>query len=484
MLKQAVTAAALLAALNTAAEIVIDGQLMLQLQPNVVRRIDVPAPAGSSAAEPAAAGKEGAVGDMLTFINADVLHGQAVSVSGEHGLVWSHPDVEQTIAFKLTNLSKLKYADGPKPDVQPAVEQKFDRIQLTNGDELPGAIVTLDNENLVLRTRYGGDLRIRRTMIDCLRPGSKSGAAIYEGPGEDDWENNRSHGKGWSFRNGAYYANGSSGVIGKNFELPDLSNIEFDLQWKGHPNLYVYFYTDNPQNPGGNSYQFRVSGDYLTLQRYSANMGSRDMGNFNMNQLTARGKAHFSLRTDKEEKKIALFIDGSLAKQWEDNAEFAGKGKGVLFYASGGFIKLSGIRITHWDGRFESEAKTAKDEEEDVVVFVNNDKVTGKILTVADEKMQMQTAYAPLEIPVERITLIQFGKKNQERARRNRGDIRSYFKETDGFVTVQLHDIKEGKLTGSTENFGEADFDISTFRSVEFNIYDERKEAGDDNDNW
>ena len=59
-----------------------------------------------------------------------------------------------------------------------------------------------------------------------------------------------------------------------------------------------------------------------------------------------------------------------------------------------------------------------------------------------------------------------------------KGDIKAYFAD-GGHVTLDLKSIKDGKLVGSSENFGIGGFKTSAFSKILFNIYDDRH-SGDE----
>jgi hypothetical protein len=52
------------------------------------------------------------------------------------------------------------------------------RIGLTNGDEFPGNIVSLDDKILVLDTWYAGRISVPRSMLRRITPLSDSGPAV------------------------------------------------------------------------------------------------------------------------------------------------------------------------------------------------------------------------------------------------------------------------------------------------------------------
>jgi hypothetical protein len=49
------------------------------------------------------------------------------------------------------------------------------------------------------------------------------------------------------------------------------------------------------------------------------------------------------------------------------------------------------------------------------------------------------------------------------------GDVRAWFPE-GGRITFRMDDLKDGKFTGFSQQFGTAEFDISAFERIEMNL--------------
>jgi hypothetical protein len=416
--------------------------------------------------------------DGLNFISGDLFNGSLLNIT-EKGLVWKHPDATSDITFKQDNLDVINFGHVPVNYRKAGVSD----ISLTNGDRLFGTIDELNKDYLVLDTWYAGKLKIERPMIHSIASGVAVSKAIYEGPNNfEEWKvANRGS---WKFKDDYLYNTRQYGGIGKDVKLPDRSNIEFQVQYKDNLNFQVHFYTDRVNNTGGNCYQLVFNGRYCYIQRYSSQGGNAQLGNWNMSKL--KNKFKVSIRTDKEKKSILIIIDGKVVKQIKEEGEtdFAGKGTGLLFYSHQGSIKVSNIKVTEWNGVVTTNTtQETKAKAKDSIIFINKDTVTGVLKTIKDGKVLFETPFAPLTIPIDRISSITLGEEGHEKPRRNAGDVKLFFAEGAGRVTMKLKSILDSKIAGSSENFDKATFNLRAFNKMQFNIYTERK-AKKDEDDW
>lgn len=426
-----------------------------------------------SIAQPVAPGS-----DILTFLNKDRIHGTLLALKPTIA-TWRHTGVTAPIPFSMKDITSITVAMRSTAGTPPPSS-----VKLTNGDILVGRIVSLNKKILILDTPYSGKLSIRRSMLQSLQPNLTVSSVIYEGPTDiSKWKVGRSGNvKSWRFKKGAFYAS-SHYPIARDFpNLPDRANIQFDLAWKGHPQIYFSFYTDRLNQYYGNCYLLQISGASVYLQRYTKNGNSTNLGNINIQEFGnyTKTKARINMLVDKKTKTFTLLIDGKMVKQWTDGGDFAGKGKGLLFQPQGqSSLKVSGIRITHWDGTVPKASDSIDEQKQDLIRFANNDKVSGTLTAIADGSATFTTSYATLDVPLERVTDIALGTANAERSRRNKDDIRGIFSDA-GLITVQLLQLKDGQLSGKSENFGDIILPLSALKHIEFNIYKEKNDEEDD----
>ena len=184
------------------------------------------------------------------------------------------------------------------------------------------------------------------------------------------------------------------------------------------------------------------------------------------------GKSHITILVDKTKRTIAFLTEGNLVKQWTDPADFAGAGTYLMFQSQGqGVMRISNIVVADWDGEM-GDSNTLVAKQEDMIRFLNNDKVSGQLKGISKGVITFTTAFASLDVPLERAAQIEFASEKAERARRQAGDIRAYFVD-GGSITLALEKLDEQAIVGSSENFGKQTFARGAFRELRLHIYDE-----------
>lgn len=488
----------------------------------------VPPPVSSIAARPAATPTAATRPESVELLNGDIFSGDFLSYDAKDGLKWRHPSIKTPVDFDSKSISILKLKTATMPVT--AKRHSFN-IKMHNGDELNGDVTEVDANKVTLQTWYAGVLTIPRTAVKSITPRGKFGKLVYEGPdGIQGWvTGNRGlrgavNGAGiafpqvqlqlrvddvvadvagakiqfvpgiinqpiptananeWKFHNGGFVAAGAGAMIGRDFDTPDRINIEFDIHWQGYFSFQTLLFTDKFEQYGGNNYALQINASSCYLNRNSPERGGMRVGNNvigRTNLQAPKTSAHISIRVDKKEKLFALFVDDVLIQQWKDNQEFAGKGKGIMFVSqSAAPIKLSQIRIMEWDGAIAAAADQATGNgKEDFLRLGNSDTMSGTVKAYKDGKITFANSFAALEIPIERVGLIELATPAAKPAPlpgENRATFQGY-----GKVSFQLQTFKEGKVTLVSPTFGAAVFDASVFSAIEFNTDKSRTTVND-----
>ncbi|MEI6084340.1 MAG: hypothetical protein WCS70_08570 [Verrucomicrobiota bacterium] len=410
-------------------------------------------------------------GDTLKFRNGDRLQGALLSATAT-GLRWQADGAPAPILFEATNLAELQLAPRPPTNAR---QLHGWLVELTNGDQLTGDIVALDDQTLTLTTWYAGQLRLQRTMIKRLECRALAPVVIYSGPtGPSDW---KSSSAGWTYKQGKLYSRrGQSGVISKEVGLPAVANIEFDIAWRGQPYWAVGFYNA----AGLNGYQLSCNGNYLYLNRNN----QRNLeGNVQIAERGQRTKAHVTLRVNKPKKTIAVYFDNVLVKQWTDTTEFDGKGTALSFQSQGqADLRLANIVVSEWDGKLDSDPAPTRAPSEDLVRLSNGDKVSGALRSMTGREAGLTNSFAAVKIPLTKIAAIDFAGSTAATARRQATDVRAYFPDGTQF-TLALEQLDEKAFAGTTENCGRVNLPIDTFTRLRFNVSD-KSAASPEEDDW
>lgn len=431
--------------------------------------------------KPTPSSKPAEVHDVLEFLSGDRLRGNLEAVDPA-ALVWRHEAAADPIRFKLPALQAARLA--PPHESAPAGREES-LVHLTNDDTLSGTLISLDADKLLLDTWYGGTVSVRRAMVRRLIPNLKSQAVVYAGP--DDLANwstgERTAAGAWKLRGDTLVCYQQT-PIGREIEgWPDRARIDFDVAWENYPGFNICFYADSLQIYNNNGYMLQVSGSSLYFRRQQRNKGATNLWNENMekfNQSRTR-KAAFSLLVDRHKASFTLLVDGEVVRQWTDSNGFAGEGKGIVLQpqAMGG-MRFSNIRVSHWNGSVP-DTESKPDPAQDHLDFINRDTVSGALLSIADGKAKVKSSYGDVDVPLDRISQVTLSQDKLERARRNKEDIRALFSGTTA-VTFDLDRMDNGRLSGTSENFGAISVPLAALRQVEFNIYKKRAQDPVDED--
>jgi len=456
MKTRAFTILVLLAATPAWARIIVDDSAP---EPGPEPGIHVPAPAnGSDSQTPPQE-------DSLAFLNKDQLHGFLLAIDADGSLHWQSPEARDPIVFKSGEVAQIKL-DSHKP----AATTSEARIALTNGDILPGNIVSLDAQTLALDTWYAGRLSLPRAMLRSIMPMSDAANLEYTGPTSlDGWTVGRMDNPGsWSFKDGELIGS-SYGTIGRDVKLPDTSSVAFALTLQGNQQIGIGIYADHPDNTG-NCYMLQLSNGYAELQRFSRNTGSTVIGNAQMQNAIRHDKTQVELRTSKDKKSIWLLLDGKMVKQWTDPAEFNGGGGCIIFASQpGSVVRISDIKVSKWDGKFDESVSPSDRTSTDTVALANEDKVTGHLESIQDGKAKFASDYAELTIPLERIDELDLANAQAVKPKPAPTDVRAWLPD-GGSVTMQLTAWNAKTCTGTSPNFGTATFSPDAFAKIEFNL--------------
>ncbi len=421
--------------------------------------------------------------DALSFRNGDLLYGNLQSIDPADAILWQHPDTLQPIAFKPETVSEIQFGYREQPKFKAATPCQ---VRLINQDELAGDLVFGDTETIILETWYAGKIEIPRKLVQFIIPQLEEGPLRFAGPtGLEGWTMGQvtiavPNGGEWKYKSGGFYATRSASIA-RDLKLPDIAKIECDITWKGMLYLAIALYTDymHPVNLQSKETGPDFGGFYsLQLNNYTANLlpvtkndPLRYLGQASVQAFSQKNKIHMDIRVNKPKRAIALLVDGVLVKEWIDTEEFVGKGTGMRIVHQGqGSIKLSNLRVSEWNGQFEEKPSPTPNSKEDIAKLQNGDKVVGLLQTIRDGKMTFgPTGGTALDIPLNRVKLLEMAAQRAGRADEDKVDMRATFR-NGGSVSLHLEKWTEHEVVGSSPNFGKVTFNPLAFERVQFNL--------------
>lgn len=416
--------------------------------------------------------------DVIEFLGGDRLHGKIVGMEPGSGVEWERADVKAPIYFSTANVSSIRLATLDRTNQSGGSSDT--RVRLKDGSDFPAKLVSVEDATVKLDTWYGGVLDVKRSAVESIVIAREATGLLYEGPNSlEEWkqQNNR---EGWVFRNGGLVSSRSAWV-GKEFEdLPEKVRIDFELQWAGQLALMVSLMPESLEQYSSGSYTIQLNSGYVYMYRNTEN-GNQNLGQTQVNELRMRNKVKVGIRLDRKAKSIALLINDMLVKQWKETGKWVAEGKGLLFYGQGqGPVRISDLEISGWDGSIREGEDGESSLEADLVTLSNGDKVSGKLVGIRNGEIAFSTSFAQdLKIPMERVSKIDFAREETERPTPGPRMVRGHF-QGEGSLLFELKSLTREAADIATESFGEAILKPDAFKSLQFNLDQEKERDGDE----
>ncbi len=409
---------------------------------------------------------------IMELLDGSYLHGEIQNLTASDGLDWQHPLATSPVRFDLNNLSRIRLnaTSGITHQIQPEC-----RFEFTNGDLVYGNLIRLGQEEVTLKTWFGGEMTTGRDAVKRIAFLKSGYKVLYEGPnGIDDWILGQGQ-NGWTYADGKLRIK-NRGVLGRNFQLADSCNLSFDLEWDQPFQLSITLFTDtfNRFDYRQGSYIFFLSPQFVSFQRVQPGTGVLTLGQVRMEKLNGLSKARFSIRAHRETSKFAVYINDELVSTFRDSRGFVAQGKGISLASqlSASSFAVSNMLVTEWDGTDESDLSFEATDESDVLHLINQDKPKGEVVQILDEKIHFRLRKdRDIRIPVQRIKQIHFTSKDSETSppKSSPDRIRAHFA-GGGSLSFDLIQLNENQLEGTSEHFGSLTFTSSAIRQIEFNL--------------
>ena len=308
---------------------------------------------------------------LLSFTNGDQLHGRYLGFNEDRRLLWERDDLMAAPEFGLSNIRRIILRNGRPEAAVPVSTQ----VSTVHGDRIPGEIIALDDEQLVLETTFAGTIVIARDRVESLAPNPYGGRIFYQGPfAGDEWDSldpisrvversDRGDGddadgddeeSGWTHSGAAWYwpGKGSPTALVRRDGVPESMVLRCHVAWKSRISLAIAFHADfkrppmaeegedgeNPRqqprrfHPGdtgiysdffGNSYVLQLNPTHAMMFRVSVDDegGSsveRMQTSFNNVRLGDSGTALVEIRASRATGEISLFINDEFVAQWSE----------------------------------------------------------------------------------------------------------------------------------------------------------------------
>jgi len=446
----------------------------------------------------------------VRFSNDDRLTGSMESLTADL-LVWKSPLLDKPAPFFVKQVMEVNLP-GSLPEI--AVDHEA-LASLTNGDVVRGQLSSVTDEVISLDTSYAGRMNLNRLNVKSLKIQAHS-AALYRGPsGMEGWKTTGSK-PAWTYGGGAFRSDAQGG-IGKEDVLPEECSISFDTAWKGDSfGFKVLIFSKDitrdasrSESSSGYEFAFQRGGFFVRNGKTSIPLGNGQAQEFLENE-----KVRLEIRASQKTGKLCLVINDRVAEVWTDPDFKKGVfGGGLQFISLGNMpIRISGIVVSAWDGVVEQmpdpqpgggmlgfrggmrfgvggmhmpgNKPPVKEKTKDGrMELANGDSIEGEPTSIKDGFVQIKSPLGEIKLPVARLRDINLKKDALETSIRRKGDVRAWFPDGTSLV-FRLDSVGDGTLTGSSQNFGTAKFNLNAITRIEFNIYDPALEDKRSSNDW
>ncbi len=442
---------------------------------------------------------------LLTFADKTSITGVPSSADGKQKtLQLNSPSLKDEVTLKTNELLEMSL-NGKALAVEAdhyavaTITPRYDKSPPL--DTIRGRLLHLDEKTVTLETAYAGELVLNRLMVKSLDIYNQP-PSFYNGPnGPEGWvaSNNSDLEDSWTFSDRSMTSKARNGIARK-LDLPERSAIKFTAKWKTSPYFRILFLSnDGDTDYPGTAYSLNVQMSYLSLYR-SAGRGQRnDLINESINNLRESQEAVFTIYLDRsKDGTSAIYIGKDRIGTWTGMDDTKEMGEWLHFVPQQNRpMNFSNITISQWDGVLpksgtDGEANSPNEFGDDLqgqkITLANGDIVIGEIKLIEDDFVQAATEFGDVRIPLNRMTSIDLADVEldadgapvkdedgnvisiKEEPRMWGEDIRAWFHE-GGSITIRMATIEDGKLKGSSQVFGEAEFDLNAFSRLEFNIW-------------
>ncbi len=427
---------------------------------------------------------------VVRFSNKDRLTGSLAALDTSR-MTWDSPLFEQPTPFLLKNVVDLAF-----PSTLPNILTKHEvSVSLTNSDLIRGQLISTSDTTIEMDTWFAGRMKINRLMVQDIKV-TEHPNYIYRGPTTLNGWKQAGDLPAWTYQN-LNFRSTSVGSIASEMNLPDESRIAFDLSWRDSLSLNLVFYSnDASKERPSNGYSMLFQNRSITLNSCK---NYRTIGyTQNAHNLQENEKAHIEVLASIKSGKIAILVDGQVLDVWTDpdvaTDEF---GKVIHFITQNAApVEISRIEVSSWDGEIEQmpnskghnraglmlgeeldrEMETQRGNQEEPLKLGrmklrNGDTIEGEVTAITDGMIHVKTPFKEIKLPIGALRNVALKPVELERCKRENGDVKAWF--SDGsWLIFRLESATMNTITGYSQNFGTAEFKLSAFNRIEFNIHE------------
>lgn len=354
--------------------------------------------------------------DQISLKNKDLFVGKVVAL--KDGLI-EFTTTHSASPLKILNkdLVQLNFSETDTGELP----KNSQILNLRNGDNFPGNVVSLSETHLGFETWFAGTIAVPRTMVESVHFGVTPQRTISSGPKNiQDWA--QANDGGWTLRDGTMSSSRSS-IIGKNLDLPESFIFRATIGWNKTPNMRIHLCSDQLKpidKKTSNSYMIAINTGGIEVKRVMPKDAPGPEYRTLITHLTklqelGDKKIRLELRANRKTRTLQLYLNGIELERGLDPAE-PPTGTHVLFESlstARGSTLISNLVIQEWDSATQVqrlEPRAADDN--DTLSVDDGDRFSGKIIgyDAAAPSFTVKSPLSPdpIRIPIENCSVMYF----------------------------------------------------------------------------
>lgn len=417
----------------------------------------------------------------LVFPDGESIPGLPAGVSPEGFLLWqSSLLTNDSVPFLTQKIDSIHLDNARMPKKETTVatisfQTHIDKMY----DVMQAELLGFDDKEVKIRTWYAGELSLKRSMLHSIEVSTEA-PAIIRGPGRmQDWRTIESP-DAWRIE-GSNLVSEARGSISREIkDLPDKILLEFDLAYEYAPYLRLHFFANSGEE------LIPRTGYSISIQRGSMNFLKKvdnrsiplEMNIFGQrHDFQEEDVTHVALYIDRKKGSFSLYLDDNAISSATDPVPLMDDNWWHLSTLHGREQTLSNFAIRPWDGNLPERKDYMSYRQEmpvegEQIELQNGDTIVGKATSIETGKLKIETEYIPIAVPIERLRSFQVTSNDEREEPRIYGaDVRAYFQD-GGHVTLRLAEFTPTTISGYSQVFGDATFDLRAFTRIDFNPYD------------
>lgn len=282
---------------------------------------------------------------VLHLINGDHVTGTLLPGQNQECIGWQSPSFESPFQFPFGGLASIHLS---APTVLPQAEGAYS-FELAGGDLLFGSLVGLDDETATVEVTGGTRLVIERNSLLRIYRRQGGNEVIFVGPsGLVGWQTDGKVADAWVEDAGHLLTDKQDVKIRRDFNMPNLARIEFELSWMSQPDFELAVAVDGNSKTISRAYRFDVWEGELVIQRETEKEANVE----SLMKLEGKsGRIHVQAFINQEEGRMLVYSSAgeSLADLKVSTSKPQVYG-GIQLHNRRGDVRLERLQIGKWNG--------------------------------------------------------------------------------------------------------------------------------------